>query len=112
MSVDGASMLDIADLVAHSDQYDKQEVAVVGQVSDLQTATSREGQSAYGFLLKAGSNTVKVIGMGKTTVHDGDQVVVEGVFTRLRQAGRTVVYSEIKANAVRSLSRLTPDLVG
>ena len=104
--------MELADLLAHPDQYDKLAVTVVGEVTDLQTATTRDGQSAYGFLLKAGGGTVKVIGLGKTTAHDGAQVVVEGTFNRLRQGGRTLVLNEIKADLVRPLARLTPDLVG
>jgi hypothetical protein len=105
-------VVELADLLAHPDQYDKQAVAVVGEVAELQTATTRDGQSAYGFLLKASGGTVKVIGLGKTAVHDGAQVVVEGTFNRLRQGGRTVVLNEIKAELVRPLARLTPDFVG
>jgi hypothetical protein len=85
---------------------------VVGEVSNLHVATTRDGQSAYGFLLKSGGGVVKVIGMGRTTVRDGEQVVVEGVFNRLRQGGRTVVLNEIKAAVVRPLAQLTPDFVG
>jgi hypothetical protein len=106
------SMLEMADLLAHPDQYDKQIVSVVGEVSNLQTATTRDGQSAYGFMLKAGGGTVKVIGLGRTAVHDGEQVVVEGIFNRLRQGGRTAVLNEIKAETIRPLARLTPDFVG
>lgn len=105
-------IVELADLLAHPDQYDKQAVAVTGEVTNLQLATNREGQSAYGFLLKASGGTVKVIGLGRTTVRDGEQVVVEGIFNRLRQGGRTVVLNEIKAELVRPLARLTPDLVG
>lgn len=105
-------ILEMSDLLAHPDQYDKQSVSVVGEVANLQTATTRDGQSAYGFLLKSGGGTVKVIGIGRTTVHDGEQVVVEGVFNRLRQSGRTAVLNEIKAELVRPLARLNPDFVG
>jgi hypothetical protein len=111
-SLHAGDIVELADLLAHPDQYDKQAVAVVGEVADLQTATTRDGQSAYGFLLKAGGGTVKVIGLGKTAVRDGAQVVVEGTFNRLRQGGRTVVLNEIKAELVRPLARLTPDFVG
>jgi len=108
----GASMLEVADLVMHPDQYDKQMVVVVGRVSTIQTAENKQGQSAYGFLLKDGNGTVKVIGMGRTDVHEGEQVVVEGVFNRLRQAGRTIIYNEIKASTIRPIDRLHPDFVG
>jgi hypothetical protein len=111
-SLQAGDIVELADLLAHPDQYDKQAVAVVGEVADLQTATTRDGQSAYGFLLKAGGGTVKVIGLGKTAVRDGAQVVVEGTFNRLRQGGRTVVLNEIKAELVRPLARLIPDFVG
>jgi hypothetical protein len=106
------SLLDLADIIAHPDQYDRQEVVVSGEVTNVQLATNRQGQPAYGFLLKDSSGTVKVIGLGQVEVKEGDQVIVEGIFSRLRQAGRTIIYNEIKALSIKSLNRLNPDLVG
>src|SRR5215467_949103 len=106
------SLLDLADIIAHPDQYDRQEVVVSGQVTNVQLATNRQGQPAYGFLLKDSSGTVKVIGLGQVEVKEGDQVIVEGIFSRLRQAGRTIIYNEIKALSIKSLNRMNPDLVG
>ncbi|MBI4400968.1 MAG: cytochrome c maturation protein CcmE [Nitrospirae bacterium] len=106
------SMLEITELLSHPEQYDRQMVVVVGRVSNFQIATNRQGQLAYGFLLKDVSGTVKVVGLGKADVREGDQVIVEGIFSRLRQTGRTIVYNEIKASVVRPLDRLNPDLVG
>ena len=107
-----ASLLELADLIAHPDQYDRQEVVVSGQVTNVQLATNRQGQPAYGFLLKDQAGTVKVIGLGQAEVREGDQVIVEGIFTRLRQAGRTIIYNEIKALSIKSMTRMNPDLVG
>ena len=107
-----SGLLNLAEIIAHPDQYDRQEVVVSGQVTNVQLATNRQGQPAYGFLLKDSSGTVKVIGLGQVEVKEGDQVIVEGVFSRLRQAGRTIIYNEIKALSVKSLNRLSPDLVG
>ena len=107
-----AGLLDLADIIAHPDVYDRQEVVVSGQVTNVQLATNRQGQPAYGFLLKDQSGTVKVIGLGQVEVKEGDQVIVEGIFSRLRQAGRTIIYNEIKALSIKSLNRLNPDLVG
>jgi hypothetical protein len=109
---DAGGLLDLADIIAHPDQYDRQEVVVSGQVTNVQLATNRQGQPAYGFLLKDSSGTVKVIGLGQVEVKEGDQVIVEGIFSRLRQAGRTIIYNEIKALSIKSLNRLNPDLVG
>ena len=105
-------MLELADLISHPDQYDKQMVVVVGRVTGLQTAENKQGQHAYGFLLKDGNGTIKVVGLGKTDVREGEQVIVEGIFNRLRQAGRAVVYNEIKANLIRPVDRMNPDFVG
>ncbi len=110
--VSASGLLDLADIIAHPDQYDRQEVVVSGQVTNVQLATNRQGQPAYGFLLKDSSGTVKVIGLGQAEVKEGDQVIVEGIFSRLRQAGRTIIYNEIKALSIKSLNRLNPDLVG
>jgi hypothetical protein len=107
-----AGLLDLADIIANPDQYDRQEVVVSGQVTNVQLATNRQGQPAYGFLLKDSAGTIKVIGLGQVEVKEGDQVIVEGIFSRLRQAGRTIIYNEIKALSIKSLNRLNPDLVG
>ncbi|HJT21889.1 MAG TPA: hypothetical protein VJ746_15535 [Nitrospira sp.] len=111
-NVQASGLMDLADLISHPEQYDRQEVVVSGQVTNVQLATNRQGQPAYGFLLKDSSGTIKVIGLGQVEVREGDQVIVEGIFTRLRQAGRTIIYNEIKALSIRSLNRLNPDLVG
>jgi hypothetical protein len=105
-------LLELSDLMAHPELYDHKSVVVFGRVSNLQIATNRHGQSAYGFLLKDTSGTVKVVGLGKAEVRDGDQVVVEGIFSRFRQSGRAIIYNEIKANLIRPLDRLNPDFVG
>jgi cytochrome c-type biogenesis protein CcmE len=102
----------IPELLTHAEQYDRQMVTVTGRVSDLQMATNREGQLAYGFLLKDANSTLKVVVLGKAEIRDGDQVIVEGVFSRLRQVGRSIIYNEIKATVVRPMDRLNPDLVG
>ncbi|MDP3598159.1 MAG: cytochrome c maturation protein CcmE, partial [Nitrospirota bacterium] len=97
-----SSLLEIAELLTHPEQYDRQEVVVTGQVTNVQLATNRQGQPAYGFLLKDQAGTLKVISLGQIEVREGDQVIVEGVFSRLRQAGRTIIYNEIKALSIKS----------
>ncbi len=105
-------MLELADLVSNPEQYDQQMVAVAGRVSNLRVAKDRAGKNVYGFLLKEGESLVRVFGVGRASVHEGEYVVVEGVFHRLRGAGRSITYNQIKANFIRSLERLHPDLVG
>ena len=107
-----AVLTEVTELLAHPDQYDHQMVAVSGKVANFQLATNREGRPAYGFLLQSAAGTVKVVGLGKAEVREGDYVIVEGIFSRLRQAGRTIVYNEIKATSVQSMTRINPDLVG
>ena len=106
------SLLEITELLSHPEQYDRQEVVVTGQVTNVQLATNREGHPAYGFLLKDHAGTLKIISLGQVEVREGDQVIVEGIFSRLRQAGRTIIYNEIKALSVKPMNRLNPDLVG
>ncbi len=110
--VQASNLLEIAELLTHPEQYDRQEVVVTGQVTNVQLATNRQGQPAYGFLLKDQAGTLKVISLGQIEVREGDQVIVEGVFSRLRQAGRTIIYNEIKALSIKPMNRLNPDLVG
>ena len=110
--VHASGLLEITELLSHPEQYDRQEVVVTGQVTNVQLATNREGHPAYGFLLKDQAGTLKVISLGQIEVREGDQVIVEGVFSRLRQAGRTIIYNEIKALSIKPMNRLNPDLVG
>jgi len=110
--VHASGLLEITELLTHPEQYDRQEVVVTGQVTNVQLATNRQGEPAYGFLLKDQAGTLKIISLGQVEVREGDQVIVEGVFSRLRQAGRTIIYNEIKALSIKPMNRLNPDLVG
>jgi hypothetical protein len=112
LPVNASGLLEITELLTHPEQYDRQEVVVTGQVTNVQLATNRQGQPAYGFLLKDQAGVLKVISLGQIEVREGDQVIVEGVFSRLRQAGRTTIYNEIKALSIKPLNQLNPDLVG
>lgn len=105
-------ILEIAELVTHPEQYDRQNITVTGQVTNVQLATTRDGKPAYGFLLKDSAGTLKVVALGQAEIHEGDLIIVEGLFNRMRQAGRTIIYNEIKATSVRSMTRLNPDLIG
>src|SRR4026207_1467244 len=107
-----SGLLEITELLTHPEQYDRQEVVVTGQVTNVQLATNREGRPAYGFLLKDQAGALKIISLGQIEVREGDQVIVEGVFSRLRQAGRTIIYNEIKALSIKPMNQLNPDLVG
>jgi hypothetical protein len=107
-----SGVIEIAELLAHPELYDHQDVVVTGKVMNVQLATNRQGQPAYGFLLQDSAGTLKVVSLGQLEVREGDQVIVEGVFSRLRQVGRTIVYNEIKALSVKPLTRLNPDFVG
>ncbi|GMV49725.1 MAG: hypothetical protein AMXMBFR67_12680 [Nitrospira sp.] len=107
-----ASMVEVTELLAHPDHYDHQVITVSGRVTSFQLATNRDGHPAFGFLLQDTAGTVKVVGLGKTEIREGDYVVVEGVFSRLRPAGRAIVYNEIKATSVQSMTKMNPDLVG
>jgi hypothetical protein len=107
-----ANVLEIAELISHPEQYDHQTVIITGQVSNFQLATTRDGKPAYGFLIKDPAGTVKVVALGQAEVREGDLVIVEGIFSRMRQSGRAIVYNEIKATGVRSMNGLNPDFVG
>jgi DNA polymerase III alpha subunit len=111
-SAGAAALIEIAELLAHPEQYDHRDVVVTGKVTNVQLATNQQGQPAYGFLLQDQAGTIKVVSLGQLEVREGDFVIVEGIFNRLRQTGRVVVYNEIKALSVRPVNRLDPDFVG
>jgi hypothetical protein len=105
-----AELLELAEVIAHPQHYDRKEVVVMGQVSGLQQVTDKQGRPAFQFLLKDNAGTLKVI--SRVPVQDGDQVIVEGTFTRRRQGGRLAVYNEVSAVVVRPLNQFDADLVG
>ena len=105
-----AELLEVADVIARPQHYDRKEVVVMGQVSLVQSITDKQGQPAFQFLLKDNVGTIKVI--SRREVQDGDQIIVEGTFTRRRQGGRLAVYSEVNAIMIRPLNQFDADLVG
>jgi hypothetical protein len=106
----GAEVLEVTEVIAHPQHYDRKEVVVMGQVSGVQPITDKQGQPAFQFLLKDNAGTLKVI--SRVPVQEGDQVIVEGTFTRRRQGGRLAVYNEVSAIVIRPLNRFFADLVG
>ena len=105
-----AELLEVADVIARPQHYDRKEVVVMGQVSGVLAITDKQGQPAFQFLLKDNVGTLKVI--SRRLVQEGDQIIVEGTFTRRRQGGRLAVYSEVNASVIRPLNQFDADLVG
>jgi hypothetical protein len=106
----GAEMVELTEVIAHPQHYDRKEVVVMGQVNAVQLITDKQGQRAFQFLLKDNTGILKVI--SRVPVQEGDQVVVEGTFTRRRQGGRIAVYNEVSAILIRPLNQFDADLVG
>jgi hypothetical protein len=106
----GAELLELAEVIAHPQHYDRKEVVVMGQVKNVQPITDKQGHPAFQFLLKDNAGTLKVI--SRVAIQEGDQVIVEGTFTRRRQGGRIAVYNEVHAIVVRPLNEFDADLVG
>lgn len=105
-----AGLLEMAELMAHPEQYDRKEVVVMGKVHQVESVTDRQGQPAFKFFLADAVGTLKVI--SRTEVQEGDQVIVEGTFSRRRQGGRLTVYNEVTAVSIRPLNWFNPDLLG
>jgi hypothetical protein len=103
-------MLEMTDLMAHPEVYDHKAVVVIGLVKDVQQVIDQKGQPTYKFLLADGQSTLKVT--SRTQVQDGDQIIVEGTFTRRRQGGRLTVYNEVNALTIRPLNQFNSDLIG
>lgn len=105
-----AELLELTEVIAHPQHYDRKEVVVMGQVTDVQSVIDKQGQPAFQFFLRGTAGTLKVI--SRVAVQDGDQVIVEGTFTRRRQGGRLAVYNEVSAMVIRPLNQFDADLVG
>ena len=105
-----ADVLEMADLVAHPEVYDHKAVVVIGLVKDVQLVIDQKGEPAFKFLLADDVGMLKVT--SRIPVQNGDQIIVEGTFTRRRQGGRLTVYNEVNALTIRPLNQLNADLVG
>ena len=105
-----ASLLQMTDLMTHPEVYDHKAVVVIGLVKDVQVVIDEKGQPTYQFLLADGVGMLKVT--SRIQVQNGDQVIVEGMFTRRRQGGRLTVYNEVNAFTIRPLNQFYSDLVG
>ena len=105
-----AELMELAEVIAHPQHYDRKEVVVMGQVNAVQAITDKQGQPAFQFLLRDNAGTLKVT--SHIPVQEGDQVIVEGTFTRRRQGGRIAVYNEVSAVVIRPLNQFDADLVG
>ena len=106
----GANLLEMADLMAHPEVYDHKAVVVIGLVKDVQLVIDQKGEPTFKFLLADSVGILKVT--SKIQVQNGDQVIVEGMFTRRRQGGRLTVYNEVNAFTIRPLNQFNSDLVG
>ncbi len=106
----GAGLLEMTELIAHPQYYDRKEVVVLGTVSKVRPVTDKQGHPAFQFFLTDTSGTLKIV--SRTEVQDGDQVIVEGTFSRRRQSGRLPVYNEVSANLVRPLTAFNDELIG
>lgn len=105
-----ADLLEMADLMAHPEVYDHKTVVVIGSVKDVQLVFDQKGEPTFKFLLADDDGTLKVT--SRVQVQDGDQVIIEGTFTRRRQGGRLTVYNEVNAFTVRPLNQFNSDLIG
>ena len=105
-----ANLLEMADLMAHPEMYDHKAVVVIGLVKDVQLVIDQKGEPTFKFLLADSVGILKVT--SRIQVQNGDQVIVEGMFTRRRQGGRLTVYNEVNAFTIRPLNQFNSDLVG
>ena len=110
VSLGNADLLEMADLMAHPEVYDHKAVVVIGLVKNVQLVIDQKGEPIFKFLLADSVGTLKVT--SRIPVQNGDQIIVEGMFTRRRQGGRLTVYNEVNAFTIRPLNQLNSDLVG
>jgi len=89
----------MANFIPHPEVRDRNAVVLMGLVKGVRLVTDRKGQPSFKFRLADGVGALKVI--SSTQVHDGDRIIVEGMFTRPRKEGRLIVYNEVTARSIR-----------
>jgi hypothetical protein len=109
-----ADSITVKNLLAHADRYHQQTVSVMGKADDLATTQGPRNLPFYTFTLRddAGKDTVTVIMQGKPELSNGDQVLVYGVFIKLRKAGRSIITNRIEAIIIKQLHDHHEPLIG
>lgn len=102
----------IKGLLKQNDQYHQQAVSVTGEAAEIKAATGPRNLPFYTFLVKDQEASVTVVMQGKPEVAAGDQVLVRGVFFKIRKAGRITVSNRIEATEVQKLHDAREPLVG
>ncbi|UVT17734.1 MAG: hypothetical protein H8K04_09485 [Nitrospira sp.] len=100
----------MANSIPRHEVRDRHAVVLTGLVKGVQLVTDQQGRPSFKFRLADGVGALKVI--SRTRVHDGDRIIVEGMFTRPRKDGRFIVYHEVTARSIRPLNRFHSDLIG
>lgn len=107
-----AASQSIKSLLSQSDLFHQQTVSVVGEAAEIKPATGPRNLPFFTFLLKDKDGSVTVVMQGKPEFLEGDQVLVRGIFFKIRRAGRTTVSNRIEATEVQKLHDAREPLIG
>lgn len=76
-------------------KYDRKQVVLVGNVTDLKEKVSRKGNPYFTFKIGEGKQIISVFNYGKAPVKEGDRVKVTGTFFVEKRVGYAVYHNEI-----------------
>ncbi len=87
-------------ILADPDRFDGQPVTLQGTVTHFRTQVSARGNAYYTFDISDGRQAVRVFSSGESPCRNGQTVVVEGQFLKVKQQGRYRFYNEVDARRV------------
>jgi len=93
----------VIDIVMNPEKFDGRRLSVTGVVDGLRLRRSRAGNPYATFSLCEGDKKLKVYTRGHPPIHNGQLVVVTGVFRQEKRVGRYVFKNEIDAESIEPL---------
>jgi hypothetical protein len=101
-TIASAAEVGVCSIVAKPASFDHQTVTLNGKVTTLKETASRRGNDYTTFKLHdpSGCGAVNIFTWGHSTLNNGDQVRVDGVFETEHHQGHYTFYNEIEATKV------------
>jgi len=102
-SIPWASAATVAEIAKNPAAFDQKKVTVNGMAEEINSRTSRRGNSYTTFRLSDEGDAVKVFTFGTPPIKDGQRVEVRGVFQRVKHVGAYTFHDEIDASSVSAV---------
>jgi hypothetical protein len=88
----------ISDILSNPEKYDGKYVQVTGKCANIHYKVSKKGNSYTVFELVDSGGSIKVFSFNHIGISEGDRVMVNGIYQRVKRVGPYTFYNEIDAS--------------